>query len=242
MKFKNIIFFLFILFCLIYVAIGVSAQESGFTMEPVLEEETESILERIDLTFLSEEPPKEAINSFDVNENGFFVVGCETGMKKTVCIYSYEGIFQFGYSFEDTGSIYVELFDDYLAVYTVRGSLAIVLDFAGNVEKILDILNTPENNQYWYYLSKLTSKETKSAVFIIRNNMGFLFNLFASDYSQVVVKETTGEEKVIYDVNSGQFAKKLTFFIIILVFVSIIVIFLSSSFINRRKRKKTVDG
>ena len=215
--------FLFILLSLIFVTIGVSAKESGFSMYAVLEKEAKSVLNRIDLTFLTEEPPKEAINCFDVNENGLFVVGCETGMKKTVCVYSYEGIFQFGYSFVDAGSIYVELFDDYLAIYTVRGSLAIVLDFTGNVEKILAIINTPHNNQYWYYLTKLTSKETKSAIFKIRNDMGFLFNLFASDYSQVVVKEANGEEKIIYDVNSGQFAKKLTFLIGLIIFVAIVV-------------------
>ena len=56
----------------------------------------------------------------------------------------------------------------------------------------------------------------------MKNDMGIL-NLLASSYSQLVIIDNSGNEEIIYDVNSEQLSGMLKTFVVIFVFVFIVL-------------------
>ena len=228
---RNIFVILLLLFLLINWGVGVLAANTGFSTEPLTEHDIDTFLKNINLSMLESEPTKEAIECFDVNEDGFIAIGCSTYKNKTVCIYTSDGEFQYGYSFECSGSFGVELDKSVLNIYFVRSDVAISVNPDGEIEEILKIQNTSENNSYWQNVLYSTKRKIGDTEYIIKNDMG-IFNVFASSHSQLISTNKNGESRIIYDVNSAQFSKTLVVFIGVLVFVCIVVATIFGSLIK----------
>ena len=56
----------------------------------------------------------------------------------------------------------------------------------------------------------------------LKNNMSF-FNLFASNYSQLIAIEPNGEERIIYNVNNEHLVGTIAMFLFVVAFVGIII-------------------
>ena len=85
---------------------------------------------------MKSEPQKNPIECFSVNENGEIAIGCSDSEQKTVCIYADNGKFQYGYSFECSGSFGIEFENNNLNIYFVRSDVAIAVNQMGEVESI----------------------------------------------------------------------------------------------------------
>ncbi len=201
-----------VLLLLTYIRAEVLAIDTGFATETLPEKNINSFLKYIKLSMITEEPRKIAIDCFDVNEKGEIAIGRSEYNNKTVCIYTSDGDFQYGYSFFSQGSFGVELNNDILLIYFVRSDIVIAVNPMGEIESILGIKNTIENNSYWNNFVHLTKRKIGDTEYTIRNDMGF-FNLLASSYSQLVITDKNGNENIIYDVNSAQFSYMLKSFI-----------------------------
>lgn len=197
----------------------------GFSTEALSADERNILLSNIKISMLSIEPPKKAVECFDVNESGLIAIGSNTYDNKIISIYTSNGIFQYGYSFKCSGKFGVEWSKDCLIIYLVRSDVAIVVDSMGEVKDVLKIQNTIENNSYWNHFVFSTKRNNIDTVYTLRNDMGF-FNIFASSYSQVVATKTNGEEVIIYDVNQDQFLNMLLIFIVVIVFILIVIFYL----------------
>lgn len=225
---------LLLLFLLIVGTVEVPAMNTGFSTESLSRDEIETFLKNVNISMLAEEPPKKPIECFDVNENEVIAIGCSNSENKTVGIYTSDGSFQYGYSFECSGSFGIELHEDTLMIYFVRSDVAISVDSTGEVKSILKIQNTSENNSYWNDTVFFTKREVGGNTYTIKNNMG-IFNVFASSYSQLIATNVNGEEIVIYDVSSTQFLNALAVFIGVLVFICLVLIFVILQFINLKR-------
>lgn len=80
---------------------------------------------------LADEPPQKAIKCFSVNEEGLIAIGCGNSENKTVCIYTNDGVFKYGYSFKCSGSFGIELDKSVLNIYLVRSDVAIAVNSTG---------------------------------------------------------------------------------------------------------------
>ena len=204
-------------------AVGAVTTNMGFTTESLSEDDINTVLKNLNISILTEEPPKKSIQCFDVNENGLIAIGCNNSdNNKTVCIYTSNGDFQYGYSFKTNGNVGVELHENILMIYLVRGGIAISIDSMGEIKSVCKIQKTTENTSYWNNYVYLTNREVDGNKYTIKNKMG-IFNIFASSYSQLVVTNTNGEDRVIYDVSSIQFSNTIVAFIGVLVFVCLVV-------------------
>ena len=221
--FKYIISFLCLLSLLIFGGVVALAMDTELTTEELPEDRINTILESVNIRTLSSEPSKSAIDCFDVNENGLIAVGCSIANNKTVCIYTSDGVYQCGFVFTTLGDFYVELIENVLNIYLVRGDTAISINFSGEIESVREIQNTSANNFYQMYILGSTSRKIGDAEYIIRNDMG-IFNIFASSYSQLTVKSNNGDERIIYDVNSTQLVFMIISVLGIAIFISVIVI------------------
>ncbi|MBR3987740.1 MAG: hypothetical protein IKK10_00365 [Clostridia bacterium] len=174
---------------------------TGFSTVDLSKEDEKTFLKNMSVSVLEEEQQEWAIDCFDVAENGDIAIGCSNINDKKVYIYSSEGEYKRGYSFDCMGSYGVEFEDDILLVYFVRSDIAMALDPVGNIVELAEIENTIENNSYWNNTVNAKKRIVADKEYKVKNNLGIL-NIFASSYSQLVVTDQTGAEKVIYDVSA----------------------------------------
>ncbi len=225
---------LLLLLLLINGVVEVLAMNTGFSTEALPQDDIDTFLKNINLSMLEDEPQKKAIECFDVNENGEIAIGCSDFENKTVCIYTSDGDFQYGYSFECSGNFGIEFDKSVLNIYFVRSDVAIAVNPVGEVESILKIQNTSENNAYWNNCVFSTKRKIGDVEYAIKNDMG-IFNVFASSYSQLISTNKNGEKSIIYDVSSAQFAKMVVVFIGVLVFACLVVAVVIRQFIKLKR-------
>lgn len=166
------------------------------------EEGKNKYLDSINILPITDEPEKKPFVCFDVNDDGMIAIGQDTlGTRKTICIYSKEGAFQYGYTFTSYGSFGVEWDGENLNIYFVRSSKIVLITPEGEVLDVVGVLETIENNSYMNYLLRSKNRTVGETEYSAGNDMGVL-NVLASAYSQIGVKDDNGNENVIYDVNS----------------------------------------
>ncbi len=224
---------LFVMF--LFGSISGLAMDTGFSTEELTQDEIERIVDNVKISMLEKEPEKKSIDCFDVNEYGKIAIGCSNSENKTVCIYSTDGTFRYGYGFSCTGDFGIEFHGDILNIYLVRGDIALSVTSLGEITEVRRIQNSIENNSYWNEHIFCKQQKVGDTEYVIRNDMGIL-NVFAASYSQLVTVNSSGEETVIYDVNGIQLAKTVMVLVCIDVFV-VIVVFCIVREVNKAKRK-----
>lgn len=235
MKFIRCIFI--IIFSLIVLFIGgveVLAMNTGFSTELLPEDDMHTLLKNVNISMFADEPPRRTIECFDVNEEGIIAIGSSNSENKTVCIYTVDGIFQYGYSFKDSGSFGIELDKNVLNIYLVRSDVAIAVNSIGEIESILKIQNTSANNSYWNNCVFSTRRKIGDTEYSLKNDMGIL-NLFASSYSQLITTNKYGEENIIYDVNADQFLNTVMVVGGVVVLICLVVATVSWQYIKLKR-------
>ena len=200
----------------------VLAMNTGFSTEILPDEAKNTFLTNVNISMLANEPPKRAIECFDVNEEGMIAIGSGGSVEKTIAIYDMAGSFQYGYKFNTYGSFGVEWDKNKIIIYFVRSDVAVALSSAGEVESILKILDTSENNSYWNSFVLSPKRTVGRYEYILKNDMGVL-NFFTSSYSQLVAIDSAGESNVIYDVNLDQMYKTILIFAAVVLAIGITI-------------------
>ena len=215
-------------------SLEVNAMNTGFQTNQLPDEEKNTFVSNMNIVRLDEEPVKETITCFDVNSDRFIAIGQSSFDKKTICVYSDDGVFQYGYTFDCSGDFGVEWDEANLNIYFVRSSVIISVTASGEILDAVEVQNTIENNSYVNHFFHSTQRTIGDDEFLIRNDMGIL-NVFATSYSQLVVKDSTGVESIIYDVGSAQLFNMIVTIAIVFAFVSVAIVVLVLQFIKSRK-------
>ena len=233
MKLKRI--YLLLSFVLLLVistnAIKVNAMNTGFFTEDLSDETKITFVASINISPLSAEPEKRGVLCFDVNEQGLIAIGQTGSQDKEICVYTSQGEFLYGYTFNCTQSFCVEWDEQHVNIHFIRSDVIISLDSDGNILDIKAVQDTIDNNSHRNSLLYSTTREVGNTTYLIRNDMG-IFNLIATSYSQIVVKDMAGTECVIYDVNAMQISKIITILVVILSLVSVLVVIIVKNYMK----------
>lgn len=205
----------------------VSAMNSGFSTQPLTDRETNLFISNVGLSLLTEEPSRKPIECFDVNTDQEIAIGQSDSNKKIVCVYSNNGVFQYGYKFNCSGRFGIEWDKQNLNIYFFRSDVIMSVSPDGAVLDIRNVENTLNNNDYRNAFFHTTQRTVADKTFVIRNDMGIL-NYLASSYSQLVTSDSTGET-ILYDVGSTQLVRHLAGLV-----GSLIAVFLAAIIIKRR--------
>ena len=236
MKLKQI--YLCISFVLLIVistnAIEVNAMNTGFSTEELSEETKTTFVSSINVSPLSDEPEKKGVLCFAVNEQGMIAVGQNDSQCKEICVYTSQGEFLYGYTFNCNQSFCVEWDEQHVNIYFIRSDVIISLDSDGNILDIKAAQDTIDNNTYRNSLLYSTTRTVGDTTYLIRNDMG-IFNWIATSYSQIITIDATGTESIIYDVNSMQLTKTIVTISLICVFVFVAVAVVIWQFIKLRR-------
>ena len=226
-RFLFAILSMIILFCTL--SINVCALNTGFAVENFSDEQLNKISNNFKITSLQSEPKRNAIDCFAVSESGMVAIGCSSSVDKTVCVYSDNGVFEYGYKFETYGTFGLDFDGDNVIIYLVRSGAAILVNKSAEIESIFKISDTKENTRYWnnhVYSNKHTAL---GKTYFLRNDMGVL-NIVATSYSQLIVLDENGESSVIYDVNANQLTKTLIILVLVCGFVAVVIFVIIRSF------------
>lgn len=161
----------------------------------------ETFLKNTSLTLLSVEPEKEKISCFDVNEEGLIAIGTTGSEGARILVYTEDGAFQYGYSFQCHQRFAVSWDGGNIAIYFVRSNIVAKFDRNGdNISLTLLERNTPEED---FWSSKITSTQctVNEKTYRVRTGIGPL-GLLATGYFQLVVVDPLGQETIVYDVSS----------------------------------------
>lgn len=233
MKFKNYFILILILLLVCNVGVSVLAMETGFLKEQISTQNQKLFLSNINLSLINKEE-KGLINCFDVNNNGLIAIGSKNSDKKTICVYTSNGTFLYGYTFNCSSSFGVEWNRDNLTIYFVRSDVAACFDENGKCIEIKKIKDTIANNSYWNNYIFSTKRKIDQNEYILKNDMG-IFNILAFSYSQLIKVNENGLETIIYDVSDTIIIKTLIIFLSVIIFISIVVSMLLKKLITKNK-------
>ena len=236
MKLKRV-WFCLLSVCMLAIfvnAMRVNAMHTGFETNEMPSEEKNIFVSNVNISSINKEPVKKTITCFDVNGDQLIAIGQNTSDRKTICVYSNEGAFQYGYTFNCSGDFGVEWDEENLNIYFVRSRVVVSVNPQGEVLGAFEVQNTTENNSYVNHLIYSTKRTMNDNEYFIRNNTGLL-DLFASSYSLIVVRDCTGVESIIYDVSSMQQASMMVNIAFICVLVLIVVAVVIWRFIGLKR-------
>ena len=232
---KNVFMTLLVLLLLSFNCLTTCAINSGFDLEPILNERKIQIQNNIDISVFEQEVLGNTIECFDVNDDGMIALGTNKSSQKFVSVYNSQGVFQYGYQFNCSGSFGVEWDANNIVIYFVRSDIACSVNPVGEIEEILDIKNTSDNNFYWNNNVFATTRTVGNVEYKIQNDFGIL-NILSTSYSQLAIQDSNGQMKTIYDVNSQQLFKLVFEIVCILLFVPVCFCTLRKSFKVHRGR------
>lgn len=204
------------------------AMNTVFTTEELSEEEKTAFMNSIIIIPLKTAPEKRGILQFDVNEQGLIAVRQQKSQEE-VCIYTSQGVFLYGYSFKCKGSICVEWDYENINILFVRDNIIVSVDPNGNIIDMKSISSTADNSIYENALHT-TRRTVGDTTYLIRNDMGVILNVLTVSFSQIVVTDASGTERIIYDVNTTQLIKKVVFLIFLSTFIAVAIIVIVRQF------------
>lgn len=207
------------------LSVTVFGAEGSFETEP--KSNVKEAYETYEISPVTKEVMKKRAVVFDVHSDGSYVVGCEDYDRKYVYVYTPDKDFWYGYSFSANGSFEVELFEDSLNVYLVRGACLIKLNPDGDVLAYETILDTQENNSYWNELQK-NEQKIGNKTYSLKDRALLVLPF----YSSLVVTDAEGNEEVLYE------GKSLKTNSPTIIFFAIMIIFGATSTIVRIVKKK----
>lgn len=226
----------FFLICFLFV-LKTMAIDTGFSTEILTEEEKDEFVSHNKI-FYTEEETKKTIICFDVNENGLIALGHDEISNKGISVYSEDGEFLYGYTFDCDGIFGVEWNKENINIYFVRGSYIAEIDLKGEILDVMKVENNSDNNSYVNHNIFATKKSIDNKTYTIKNKTVIL-DIFTGSYSQLTVTNSNGTEEILYNISTRQLIKTVVWIgciVISLTIVCCVVIY------NVKDKKKEDSG
>ena len=236
MKMKRSHWFLLsiLMFVLFTSVMKAEAVNTGFQTNHLTSEEKNTFISNINILPINQEPTKSTIKCFDVNNNHLIAIGQNASERKTICVYSNEGVFQYGYTFSCNGDFGIEWDGENLNIYFVRSDVIVSVAPNGEVLDVLEVQNTIDNHSSVNHFIHSTQRVIDDKEYVIENNPR-IFDWITASYSQVIVKDETGTETTIYDAGSVQLFNVVVAIGIVFAFVMVAVVTIVLQFIKLRR-------
>lgn len=224
MKMKRGCLFLLFVFAVVLFTNGMRAEamHTGFQTDLLSDEKQNRFISNIDIELIGKEPSKKTIQCFDVNNNHLIAIGHGGTERKAVCVYSDDGIFQYGYTFNCSGDFGVEWDEENLNIYFVRSDVIVSVAPNGEVLDVLEVKNTVDNNSYVNHFMHSTKRSVGETEYVI-DNYPRILNLVTASYSQLIVKDENGTEITVYDAGSMQLFNVIITAVVVGTFIAMAV-------------------
>ena len=193
---------------------------TDFQGQKVSNEETQSIIESLDVKFTETFPVIEkGFNCFDVNEDGYIALNFSNIRERNyIVVYNSSCEFKYCLSYNSVGSYGIQWDGNNIMIYSIRGEFAVIVDNSGNCMEIMKIPSNSVNHDYltgeiFANRKKVSGIVYKAEALIINSSM-----VKNGEYVRLVKIFPNGKEIVVFENTFG-----IKFFYTAV--VSVIVIF-----------------
>lgn len=204
---------------------------TGFTTDDMALKEQQAFLSAIGLFLKKEEPNKEPIVCFDVNENGLIAIGTKDFEKEFISVYEPDGTFKYGYLFDCDGSFGIEWDHNNIVIYFVRSNVAGWFNEKGENVDLKIVQNTIDNSSYWNEVLHSTQRNVNGIQYTIQNNLG-PFNIFAVSYSQLIKTDADGNTTILYDISNAYTIRFIIALLSAILFSGLAILIIVKQFIK----------
>lgn len=212
MKMNKIRFYISIFLLCMVLTLPVSAMKTGFITQEISEEKKNELISGTAVTPLLNDPSPFGFDSYNVDENGNFVLvrhirkeqgGSAATSHWQTCVFSQEGTFLYGFEFEYSGSVYVELKGERVLLYHARSGYVFEHDSKGAILDIVDTEDTDnfdekKHNDNYAALLKKNTKICGDREYTAKKTDG----LMSDDFSQLWVEENETKH-LVYDAKAA---------------------------------------
>lgn len=153
-----------------------------------------------EITPITKEPAKKPFSCFAVNEEGLVAIGYENYAFPTVitiCIYSSDGVFQQGYTFNWETSVGLELNQNTLNIYCQKADMIISVDLTTNEQTTFEVPEDLDNSKHWNHVYRKTKTTVNNQEYIAEKNT--FLGILTRRFSALVVRDENNNEFVVYD-------------------------------------------
>ncbi len=206
---------------------------AGHTEEPFSEGQAAAVTSRLNLAYSEEEPAKEGILCFDVDEDESIALGTQSHGRYWISLYDSNMVFQYAISFRTEGSFFVFLEEDHIWLFLVRGNLCIEIDKSGDPVGVWQLEGYHTHIAPLIENGRAYRREIDGTVYELRNESRIL-NL-TGKYSLLVMSGAEGGERILYDASetmNPRFWFSLILFLCLLALTGGIVLY------QREKKKE----
>lgn len=220
--------------CYILVAVIVLAVASApvFAISDSLEvlaypkEKIEGFLQNVGLRVIHLEPESHPIKCFDVNVGGMIALGFDNA--NMICVYSPEGEYLYGYSFDCSGDYSLIWDEENVCIYFVRSDVLITFNSEGNCVNFRKIAETSDNYRYIRNTFAQSRKQLGSVTYWLEKDIPI-----ANGYARLVAAEANGAPQILYDATAAHNAATILTIVLVVLFSSCVILPLA-----RRYRKQ----
>ena len=224
----------FIICVLILCVLNGQALALTIDVSNLPESDRESSLAYSQLIPLDSAIERQPISCFDISENGWIALGFEKSTEKSICVYDQDGLFQYGYAFENYGTISLGWNDDKLDILLNRGGHLMTLDQKNKILIVIDTRNLPSDSRaYKNSMRPFESLKVENRTYTLEHNLGFL-RIFAPGYARLVVTDEDGLQQIIYDATEFYNARFVLTVLLVLGIISYTIIMLLPYFQKRK--------
>ena len=189
-------------------------------------------IRNVNLTVYDSISTERVIQSFDVNDQGWFAICYRTN---EIFVYDETGTFQYRYHFNCQGDYGISLLSENLVIYFVRGDIAAVFDLNG---QLISTQNMMFSNQFLNEEIYRTTKKIENTTYSLERDIG----IFRGDYSRLVAINEYGDRVVLYDATQmGYFSGMLHYLILISIPLLLIVTIVSVFKKEEREQEHSTD-
>ncbi|MBQ4598595.1 MAG: hypothetical protein IJB19_01630 [Clostridia bacterium] len=217
MKHFNVFQFAFCIFIIVmYLVVSASAYEKyeEFEVEPASPEDEQRILKLNNFSLFSGENEKanfsQVITSFDISDSKKIALGLKDGC---VLVMDTDGNILWWMSFNQSGAIYVRWQKETLLVSNAKFSTLYEFTSTGSYIKSSFIITSSRiNNSTNLDILRQRSITVDEEVFSIKKGYG----IFSTGYSKLVKTDSSGNETVLYNVESSVIATNIVWAVILI--------------------------
>lgn len=236
---KNVLSLIIAFTVIISMSITTFAAPTPFIVDPLTEEEQATIIKNVPVKKIENLDWTNPIQSFDVNEDEMILLLFNRSDEYAVCVYNSDFEFQYGFSFNASGTIACEWSGNDIMVFFVRSDIYAKLDINGQWAEFYRVPLTAENNRLINSLFDKEEVSVKNIRYKIQNDMGIL-NLLQVDnnHSQLIKIDENNSETILYDINRLQTTRTLLELIFTTGFAFAVLVVVFKPIIQERKKNR----
>lgn len=237
---KSMIKMIVLLLLIMVSVVPVFAMNTGFSLENMSETEANAFLEKTDIQSLDMAPAKGNIISFNIGDDRIALAIEERNgyNRKFLCIYNPDGQFLKGYSF-NTREFGMDFDGDVILIYFDNEDVAVSLSATGQVEEIYRIPYS-ENRQYWGQYVYARVRRNGDLEYRLQNGNSVIDNLSSPDYAQLIVTDSAGNERILYDNSASRNANNILLVVVLILLANGVGVTFVFAFRHGRKNTTAI--